>query len=172
MSKLYVDEILPKVTGNHVTIANPYCYIYKNGNQDMTEGTRSTITGWTEGYSQGLSLSGNGITVNDDTAGIYFCALSVAFFDSGNAIGDARASILVGGTRKLGSYNMIVSGSTSSNPYDLRHFRIYTSGIVQINSGEEVTFDALVNGSTCRINQGDSESTQDTNFVMFRLGAV
>lgn len=170
MSKLLVNEIAPKTSGTHVTIANPYCYIYKNGNLDLTEGSETAITGWTQGFSSGLSLASDGITVDEDTAGVYFCSLSVSFFDSGNAIGDTRCSIFVDSTRKLGSYNMIVSGSTSSNPFDLRHLKIITQGVITLAAGEKVNFKALCNGSTCRINQGDSSSTQDTNFTMYRLG--
>jgi len=171
MSKIYVDEIRPKTTGEYVDLKNPFIYLYKNGNLDLSEGTRTPLTGWTEGYSEGLSLSSDGVTVDDSTAGIYYCSLNVAIFDTNNSIGDARCSILVNGTRTLGSYNMIVSGSTSSDPFDLRHFRINTNGILQLTSGQEVSFDVLANGNTVRVNEGDSESTQDTNFLMFKLGS-
>ena len=172
MSKMYVNEILHKTSGNYVDLKNPFIYLYKNGAMStLSEGSRTQITGWTEGFSEGLSLSGNGVTVDDSTAGIYYCSLNVGAFDNGNQMGDARCSILVDGTRKLGSYNMIVSGGTSSNPFDLRHFRINTNGILQLTSGQTVTFDVLLNGNDVRVQPGDTESTQDTNFLMFRLGA-
>lgn len=169
-----VTGVLPVANGGTgVSIASPYIMLDKDGNQTITSGSRTVVTGWTvtSGNSQGLSLASNSVTVDATTAGKYFCNWQCSVNSNGNNIGDLRLSILQEGTRKIGAYNLLLAGSVGADPFDAAWFTANVSGILNLAADDTVTVDVLcVGGGTVIVSGGDSESPLSTNFSMFRIG--
>lgn len=155
------------------SLSVPFIMLDKDGNQTITSGSRTAVTGWTvtSGNSQGLSLASNSVTVDATTAGKYFCNWQCSINADGNNIGDVRLSILQEGTRKIGAYNLLVAGSTGSDPFDVAWFTANVSGILNLAADDTVTVDVLCTaGGTVLVHGGDSESPNSTNFSMYRIG--
>ena len=165
------------ISGGVVTFPNlpvgtqqPFINISKSGDQILTGGTETQITNFNTYASSQLTLSSNTIPITAATAGTYFMCWQVSAFGPSNNIGDVRATIYVNTTRTLGAYNLVVSGSTSADPFDLRHFTIQTSGCLTVTNGQVIKLYALIQGTSPKVFAGDSESPLNTNFTMFRIG--
>jgi hypothetical protein len=155
------------------SLSVPFIMLDKDGNQTITSGSRTVVTGWTvtSGNSQGLSLASNSVTVDATTAGKYFCNWQCSVNSNGNNIGDFRLSILQEGTRKIGAYNLLLAGSTGSDPFDAAWYTANVSGILNLAADDTVTVDVLCTaGGTVLVHGGDSESPNSTNFSMYRIG--
>ena len=155
------------------SLSVPFIMLDKDGNQTITSGSRTVVTGWTvtSGNSQGLSLASNSVTVDATTAGKYFCNWQCSVNSNGNNIGDFRLSILQEGTRKIGAYNLLLAGSTGSDPFDAAWYTANVSGILVLTTNDTVTVDVHATaGGTVVVSGGDGESPLSTNFSMFRIG--
>jgi len=155
-----------------VSLSVPYIMLDKDGNQSISSGSRTVVTGWTVSAANDLSLASNSITVDATTAGTYFCNWQCSVNADGNNIGDFRLSILQEGVRKIGAYNLLLAGSTGSDPFDAAWYTANVSGILVLTENDTVTVDIYVGaGGTIVVHGGDSESPLSTNFSMFRIGA-
>ena len=168
-----VTGVLPVANGGTGDSGGvPYIMLDKNGNQTITSGSRTVVTGWTTASSNGLSLVSDSITVDATTAGKYFCNWQCSVNSDGNNIGDFRLSILQEGVRKIGAYNLLLAGSLGANPFDAAWYTANVSGILDLATDDTVTVDVLATaGGTVVVSGGDSESPLSTNFSMFRIGA-
>lgn len=139
--------------------------IHKNGNASVTGGASTTITGWTVSGSNGLTFnsSDNRVDITSATAGTYHIIFSLSIYSSSNNAGDIRARVRKNGNNEFGGYMLLVSGSTSSDPFDLRHYTTSVSGIVNVVDGDNIDFNCLIQGSGVNIFAGDSEGPRATN---------
>ena len=153
------------------SLSVPFIMLDKDGNQTITSGSRTVVTGWTTTTSNGLSLVSDSITVDATTAGKYFCNWQCSVNSNANNIGDFRLSILQEGVRKIGAYNLLLAGSTGSDPFDAAWYTANVSGILVLTTNDTVTVDVLATaGGTVLVSGGDGESPLSTNFSMFRIG--
>ena len=165
------------ISGGVVTFPNlpvgtqqPFINITKDGNQSVTGGTETQVTTFNTYASSQLSLSNNTIPITAATAGIYFMCWQVSAHSASNNLGDVRAAIYVNTTRTLGAYNLIVAGSTSADPFDLRHYTVQTSGCLALTNGQVIKLYALIQGTSPMVYAGDGASPLNTNFTMFKIG--
>ena len=148
----------------------PFINLTKSGDQAISAGTETQITGFNTYASSQLALSSNTIPITSATAGTYFMCWQISTYSASNNIGDVRAAIYVDTTRTLGAYNLIVQGSTSADPFDLRHYTVQTSGCITVTNGQVIKLYAFINGTSPNVFAGDSSSPLNTNFTMYRIG--
>ena len=174
MSDLKVNEIKTDIIKNtagtsSITIdSEGFCVpkvrtliIHKSGNQSVTSSSWTTVSGWNADFEQGLTWdsSNNRINITAAQAGTYEIHYQLAAFASSNNIGDMRCAVLLNGTRNFGGYNMIVNGSTGSDPFDLRHIFVQSQGYLTLAENDQLSFAAYIAGTGIYVYSGDGEGS-------------
>ena len=146
--------------------------IHKSGHQSLTSSTWTTVTGWNADFEQGLTWdsSNNRINITAAQAGTYEIHYSLAAYSSSNNIGDMRATVALNGTKNFGGYNMIVHGSTGSDPFDVRHFMVQSQGYLTLAENDQLSFQAYIAATGPLVYAGDGEGSRSTNVIMRQIG--
>jgi len=146
--------------------------IHKNGHQSVTAGASADIQNFTVTGSNGLSWNGTNhrLDITAATAGTYHIIFSLSAYSSDNTLGDIRARVRKNGSNEFGGYMNLVSGSTGSDPFDLRHYTTMCSGIVSVTDGDNIDFNCLINGGGVFVFSGDSEGPRSTNAFIRQIG--
>jgi len=185
MSDLKVNEIKTHTIKNQagtssITIDSEGFYvpkvrtlvIHKSGNQSISSSTWTTVTGWNADFEQGLTWdsSNNRINISAAQAGTYEIHYQLAGYASSNNLGDIRCTVALNGTKNFGGYSMIVSGSTSSDPFDLRHFITQSQGYLTLAENDQLSFQAYLVGTGIYVFSGDGDGSRSTNVIMRQIG--
>ncbi len=151
---------------------NRWIAIHKNGNQSVTGGASTGINTWAVTGSNGLTWNGTNhrLDITSATAGTYYIIFQLSAFSNSNNVGDVRARVRKNGTIEFGAYNLLVSGSTGSNPFDVRHYTVASSGIVTVAAGDNIDFNCLIQGSAPSVFSGDGEGPRATNAFIQQIG--
>ena len=146
--------------------------IHKSGVQSLTSATWATVSGWNVDFEQGLTWdsSNNRINITAAQAGTYEIHYSLAGYSNSNNIGDVRCTVALNGTKNFGGYNMIVSGSTGSDPFDLRHVMVQSQGYLTLAENDQLSFQAYIAGTSPLVYAGDSQGSRSTNVIVRQIG--
>lgn len=157
--------------GHYVTNTR-WIAIHKNGNQSITSGASTGLNSWTVTGSNGLTWNSanHRLDITASTAGIYYINFQLSVYSDSNNIGDVRARVRKNGNLEFGAYNMVVQGSTSANPYDLRHATYNSSGIVTVVNGDNIDFNCLVNAGSPIVYAGDGQGQRATHAFIQQIG--
>jgi len=146
--------------------------ISKNGNQNISAASSTTVTTWNTHVQSGLTWDDGNNRVNISTAqaGTYEIHYQLSAYMPSNDGGDIRANVLKNGTKEFGAYNLVVQGSTGTNPFDLRHYTMDVHGFVTVTNGDNISFEAYINTSgTATVFAGDGNGARATNVIMKQL---
>lgn len=151
---------------------NRWIAIEKNGNQSVTGGASTGLNTWTVTGSNGLTWNGTNhrLDITSATAGTYYIIFQLSAYSGSNNVGDIRARVRKNGTIEFGAYNLLVSGSTSGDPFDVRHYTVASSGIVTVADGDNIDFNCLIQGSSPFVFAGDGEGPRATNAFIQQIG--
>ena len=159
-------------SSGHYIANTRWIAIEKNGNQSVSGGSSTGLNTWTVTGSNGLTWNGTNhrLDITSATAGTYYINFQLSVYSNSNNIGDVRARVRKNGTIEFGSYNLLVSGSTSSDPFDLRHATFASSGIVTVAAGDNIDFNCLIQGSSPFVYAGDGEGPRATYAFIQQIG--
>ena len=146
--------------------------IHKDGNQSLSAGASTGLNTWTVTGSNGLTWNGTNhrLDITAATAGTYHVNFQLSVYSNSNNLGDVRARVRKNGAIEFGAYNLIVNGSTGSDPFDLRHATYSSSGIVTVADGDNIDFNCLVNGGSPNVYAGDGQGPRATHAFIQQIG--
>ena len=167
---LSIDSSGEVAFGQYYVPNDRWLAMAKDGHQSLTASTMTKVTFQSTTGSNGLSWDSTNhrVTFDADSAGTYHIIYQLSMFASSNNMGDIRGVCRKNGSNVFGGYIMIVSGSTSAGPFDLRHWTTPISGIVTVASGDYVDFHAYANGGGLSVFKGDSTAGERATNVFIR----
>ena len=149
---------------------NRFIGIYKSGNQSLTANTYEKVTSWTVSSSNGLTWDATNNKVIIDKAGSYLINYSMQIFSSNNDLYDVRQVVYKNGAAFYGTYSMIVGGSGTTDPYDLRHSTTTLSNIFSFSQNDELELYVFANGTGLNVYAGDTSNPTSVGFSAIRVG--
>ena len=146
--------------------------IHKSGHQSLTSSTWTTVTGWNADFVQGLTWDSlnNRINITAAQAGTYEIHYSLAAYSNSNNVGDVRCTVALNGTKNFGGYNMLVHGSTGSDPFDVRHVMVQSQGYLTLAENDQLSFQAYIAATSPLVYSGDGDGSRSTNVIMRQIG--